>query len=394
MKIAVNLLYLEYDTHSGVGKHIEDILAGLAQMNVLDEFYLIIQETFYENYFCSHKANHTFQNVNFIVCREGRLFKSVIKKIKKRWEYFARGLYLNHFIMPGLLKKNKFDLIFNPFHEATSNVFLQYPLVTVVHDLYYKNFPNPKKALFSKLYMAYVDVKHRKMLKRAEKVVVISEFVKTEILKHFFEIKSDNIVVIHNAVTLSGEMTVLKEIKKPFLLNVNASRIHKNNLTLLKAYNIFKDKVPHRLVLLGGLMEETPEILKYIAEEGLKDKIDLVNNITDSERNWLYANTDLFISPSLHEGFGRTPIEAAMLGAMVLCSRETSLPEVTREMLNYYEPATDENVLADKIMELLADPTPMEKRRQIAKTYQELYDPIRIAKSYYDLFRDITQNNN
>ncbi|MEN6422202.1 MAG: glycosyltransferase family 1 protein [Smithella sp.] len=391
MKIAVNLLYLEQDTKTGIGKHIEDILVGLEQMNVLDEFYLIIQETFYENYFCSRKADRLFNNVNFIVCREGRLLKSVIKKLKR--EFFFRGLYLNYFIMPGLLKKNKFDLIFYPFNETTNNVSSKYPVVTVIHDLFYKNFPNPKRAILSKLYTLYVDFKHRKMLKKAKKVIAISEFVKSDILKHFRGIKSDNIVVIPNAVAMSGETVVPEEIKKPFLLNVSVSRIHKNQLTLLKAYSILKDKVPHRLVLLGDLSEDTPVILKYIDEKGLKDKIDLINDISDFERNWLYANTDLFIFPSLHEGFGRPPVEAAMMETTVLTSRATSLPEVTHEMLNYYDPATDENVLADKILELLARPTPVNKREQIAETFKELYDPGRIARLYYDLFCNIVQNN-
>lgn len=392
MKIAVNLLYLEQNTKTGIGKHIEDILVGLEQMNVLNEFYLIIQETFYENYFCSHKSDRLFKNVHFIVCREGRLFKSVIKKLKR--EFFFRGLYLNYFIMPGLLKKNKFDLIFYPFNETTNNVSCKYPVVTVIHDLFYKNFPNPKKAILSKLYTLYVDFKHRKMLKKAKKVIAISEFVKSDILKHFRGIKSDHIVVIPNAVAMSGKTVVPEKIKKPFLLNISVTRIHKNQLTLLKAYNILKNKVPHRLVLLGDMSEDTPVILKYINEKGLTDKVELINDVSDFERNWLYANTDLFIFPSLHEGFGRPPVEAAMMGTTVLTSRATSLPEVTHEMLNYYDPATDENMLADKILELLARPTPVNGREQIAETFKELYDPGRIARLYYDLFCNIVQNSN
>lgn len=392
MKIAVNLLYLEYDTKSGLGKHIEEILTGLGKMNVLDEFYLIVQKKFYDNYFCPVNAKRPFKNVHVVICPEGRLFKSAIKRLKKG-ELLFRGIYLNYFVMPNLLKDVDPDLMFYPFSESTINFSLKYPLVAVVHDLFYKNFPNRKKTILRKLYVVYVDVKNRRMLKKAKKLVAISEFVKSDILKHFPHIKSNNIVVIPNAVVMSGETAVPEGIKTPFLLCVSVHGIHKNHLTLLKAYNIIKDKIPHRLVLLGAEREETPNILKYIDENKIGDKIDLISNISDPERNWLYKNTDLLISPSLHEGFGRTPVEAAMLGAMALTSRETSLPEVTCELLNYYEPATDEKVLADKIIELLAHPAPLEKREQIAKTFKELYDPVRIAKLYYDLFYNIIQNN-
>jgi glycosyltransferase involved in cell wall biosynthesis len=263
-----------------------------------------------------------------------------------------------------------------------------------VHDLFYKNFANRKKTLLSKLYALYVDIKHKAMLKKAKKVVAISEFVKSDILKHFPAISKNKIVVIPNAVVMSEETSVPAGMKKPFLLYVSEHGIHKNHLTLMKAYNIIKNKTPHRLVLLGKEREETSNIKKYIHEKKLSEKIDLMSNVSDTERNWLYKNADLFISPSLHEGFGRTPVEAAMAGCMVLTSRETSLPEVTREVLNYYEPATDENALAAKILECLQNPIPEQKRGEIATMFREIYDPVKIAGMYYDLFQDVILHKN
>lgn len=392
MKIAVNLLYLEYNTRSGVGKHIEDILAGFDKLNVLDEFYLIVRETFYNNYLSQIDAKQPFRNVHIAVCPEGRLIKLVIKRLKKG-KNLARIAYLNRCVMPALLKDINPDIVFYPFNDATNNVFLKYPVVTVIHDLFYKNFPKQKRTFLNQLHAFYINVKHLRMLIKSKKIIAISEFVKLDILKHFPQLKSSNIVVIPNAVIISGETSVPGVIRKPFLLCVNEHGIHKNHLTLLKAFNMIKDSIPHRLVLLGNEREATPDIMKYIDDNNLRDRISLISNISDSALNWLYQNTDLFVTPSLHEGFGRTPIEAAMHGAMVLASRETSLPEVTCEMLNYYEPGADENALADKILELLVYPIPVEKREQIAGKLKELYDPVKIATLYYDLFYNIIHNN-
>jgi len=380
MKIAVNLLYLVSDTKNGVGKHVEDILTGMEKLNVLDKFYLIIQKTFYDHYLCLRQANRSLEDVNFIICREGRLFRRVAEKLG-RWESFARAIYLNFFVMPSLLKTNDLDLMFNPFNEATNNISLKYPIVTVVHDLFYKNFPKRKKYLPSRLYALYVHNKHKAMLKKAKKVVAISEFVKSDIIKHFPAVSKNNIVVIPNAVILPEETSVPAGIKKPFLLYVSEHGIHKNHLTLLKAYNIVKNKIPHRLVLLGKQREETSNIKKYIQENTLGEKIDLMSNVSDAERNWLYKNADLFISPSLHEGFGRTPVEAAIAGCMVLTSRETS-------------PSTDENALAAKILELLQNPIPEKKREEIAMMFREIYDPVRVAGMYYDLFQEVVLQKN
>jgi glycosyltransferase involved in cell wall biosynthesis len=392
MKIAVNLLYLEDNTGIGIGKHIEDILTGLEKMNALDEFYLIVRKTFYDNYFSAVNAERPFANAHVMICPESRLFKSVTKIFEKIM-YPVRGIFLNRIIMPGLLKDINPELVFYPFNDSANNVSPDYPFVTVIHDLFYKNFSKRKRKVRDKLYDVYVNVKHKGMLKKSKQIIAISEFVKSDILKYFPGVESSKIVVIPNGVVMSGQIVEPDGIKKPFLLCVNDHGPHKNHLTLLKAFNIVKNKIPHNLVLLGREREETPAIIKYVNENGLNDKVCLISYVSDSERNWLYQNADLFISPSLHEGFGRTPIEAAMYGTMVLTSREASIPEVTCDLLNYYEPATDENALADNILKLLNNPVPVKERENIAKTYKELYDPVRVAKMYYDLFRSIVSNN-
>jgi len=389
MKIAVNLLFIEFSTNNGISKHIEDILTGLEKMGVLDEFYLLVQQRFYDHYLRPVDAPWRFKNAHVVICAESRLFTTANKL--QRFKYLFRGIYLHRFVLPRALKKIDPDLVFCPFNDTTNNTSLKYPFVVVIHDLFYKKFLNWRKKLSIRLYAVYVDFKHRLMLKNSVKVITISEFVKSEILKYFPGTKSDKIAVIPNAVIISGQTAAPEVIKTPFLLCVNEHGIHKNHITLIKAYNIIKNRIPHRLILLGAEREATPDLLKYIGENSLGGKIDLLKDISDSERNWLYKNTDLLISPSLNEGFGRTPVEAAMMGAMVLTSRETSLPEITRELIDYYEPATDENALAAKILELLARPTSEERRKNIAATYQELYNPVRIAGMHYNLFRDIIQ---
>lgn len=59
-----------------------------------------------------------------------------------------------------------------------------------------------------------------------------------------------------------------------------------------------------------------------------------------------YQFADLFIHPSLLEGFGYPPIEAAIHKTPVLTTKETALYESTMGILNYYEPATDSQALA------------------------------------------------
>ncbi len=111
--------------------------------------------------------------------------------------------------------------------------------------------------------------------------------------------------------------------------------------------------------------------------------------LSDEHRNYLYRNADLFVSPSLHEGFGMTPVEAALFETPVLTTRETSIPEVTRNMVNYYEPAEDPNVLAARILNLLENRPPKSELRRIKKTMAQEYDPERIAALYFSMFEHL-----
>jgi glycosyltransferase involved in cell wall biosynthesis len=90
-----------------------------------------------------------------------------------------------------------------------------------------------------------------------------------------------------------------------------------------------------------------------------------------------YENIKMFIPSSLYEGFGYTPIEAAMCGCPVISSIQEALPDSTQGLLNYYHPAMDADVLANKILAVLENPPAQETLLRIAETYKKLYAPIR-----------------
>lgn len=102
-----------------------------------------------------------------------------------------------------------------------------------------------------------------------------------------------------------------------------------------------------------------------------------------------YQFADLFIHPSLLEGFGYPPIEAAIHRTPVLTTKETALYESTMGLLNYYEPATDPQALAHKIRELLANPPSAEKLARISEKLRRQYDYAAQAEKVYQY---LTQN--
>ena len=95
------------------------------------------------------------------------------------------------------------------------------------------------------------------------------------------------------------------------------------------------------------------------------------------------------MTTSLKEGFGYTPIEAAMCGCPVISSTCEALLDTTKELLHYYEPAQDAKILSRKILHVLNN-TPSKKELDgIACKYKELYSPEKQYQSFKNIFNSL-----
>ena len=184
-------------------------------------------------------------------------------------------------------------------------------------------------------------------------------------------------------------------VKGKYLLYVSSLMEHKNVMTLLRAFNRLKDKIPHTLVIIGKTRPVwTEKALPFIQEENLSSRIYHVTKpVSDETLAQYYNQADLFIHPSLMEGFGYTPIEAAIYGTPVLTNKETALFETTMGLLNYYEPATDDKAMANEIERLLTNPISLDRLSEIASTFRERYDNTKQGKKIYDLLISLSMDS-
>ena len=223
------------------------------------------------------------------------------------------------------------------------------------------------------------------VIKRSHRLTTISEFVKQDVLQVYPFADAKKIQAVHCSVIVANPQKEVSPLKNKYLLYVSSFLRHKNAITLIKAFNIIKDQIPHQLVLIGRKNDMWREKIKpYIETNHLEDRIvHIANGVSDEELSQYYKYADLFVHPSYMEGFGYPPIEAAILETPVVTTKETSLYETTMGLLNYYEDPMNEKELAEKILDVLKNKPSTEKLKFISETYKKEYHYQKIAKELY-----------
>lgn len=121
-------------------------------------------------------------------------------------------------------------------------------------------------------------------------------------------------------------------ISGPYILDVSRLQPHKNIITLIKAYTLLRKKDhlrTEKLVIVGNTTNKKRTIEYDIARESLFfEDIFFIDHVEPEDMNVIYAGAELFVFPSLSEGFGLPILESMASGTPVVTSKTTSLGEI------------------------------------------------------------------
>ena len=260
-------------------------------------------------------------------------------------------------LLPFEVKRSSPDLI----HYPNFNMPLAggKPVVVTIHDLiYYLNFG----ACPNRLAYLYARFMFKRVVKKAQKIIAVSEFTKKEIVRHL-GVEEKKVAVIYHGVSplyrpVEGltRKTALSRygIKGGYVFYVGTHQPRKNLVRLVQAFVSIKDK-EHQLVIAGKIDPRRAELYNIVKEKGLEGRILFIGFVPEEDLPALYSGAAAFVFPSLSEGFGRPPLEAMACGAPVVSSNVTSLPEVVGDAGILVDPA-DAGAIADGIDRLLASP--------------------------------------
>ncbi|MFN3704935.1 MAG: glycosyltransferase family 4 protein [Thermoflexales bacterium] len=231
------------------------------------------------------------------------------------------------------------------------------PSVTTLFDaipfLYPQYAPSPRARLMIRLL-------HRIAVGASQRIITISQSAASELTRFFPAIASRLTVVplaADSAFTPQAESHIARvraqfDLPPRFALYLGSNKPHKNLARLIEAWQAIVNRwgadagrssltpQPHPplLVIAGHQDPRYPEAQARAQTLGIAPWVRFIGSVSDAQAAALYSACDLFVYPSLHEGFGLTVLEAMACGAPVACSNRSSLPEVAGEAALLFDP--------------------------------------------------------
>lgn len=254
-----------------------------------------------------------------------------------------------------LLIKDRIETFFGPAHilpfgrglKAIWKVLAVHDLVSILYPSTMQNYNRFVHRLF-----------FAKSVKSANHIITMSEATKRSIVR-YFKVDESKITVIYEGVDevfqryeKNETLSVLKQygIERPYILSVGTLEPRKNYSCLLQAFK--RLKVDWDLVIVGKQGWKAKKIFETIHRLKLEEQVRILGYVKDSDLPFFYNGAEIFVFPSLYEGFGLPVLEALACGTPTICSNSSSLPEVGGDAVLYFNPQSADE-LVFKIKSLL-----------------------------------------
>jgi len=317
MKIGIDISMLVYQG-SGVATYTYNLVKNLLQIDENNEYYLVYSSL--------------------------RRPKSISKILDEYRLLGARVVDL-HIPPRGLnFIWNKMHLI--PVEWFTgkldvyhSSDFLRPPLltgtrgVTTIHDLTWKKYPQ----FHTRDIIEGHARKLQKTIKFGDSIIVDSKKTLEDLNKYYKNIKNEvhliplgveeKFFIKHDIKNISGRINKYG-VAKPYILYVGAIEPRKNLIVLIRAFAMIQAKYPDmNLVLAGRAGWKNEEVYEEVKKLNLFEKVIFTGYVKDEDLPYLYQGAEVFVYPSLYEGFGLPPLESLASGTPTIAYNSPSISD-------------------------------------------------------------------
>jgi glycosyltransferase involved in cell wall biosynthesis len=344
MKILLDARWI-FPQITGIGSYTQELIRHLAEVDINNSYVIIFQYPEVQERTLQYAKIGASSNFTSVLIPYGP-FSPKSQLFMPRWLAAQRAevYHSTNFMYP-----------FPAFPRGHAG---KTACVLTIHDLIPLLFPgHTPRALKTRFFPLFKAIM-REAGRRADLIVTVSESSRRDIIEHMHVAsdRTDRVVAIPEGV--SSDYQPAARLPKPHqtILYVGRMDPYKNVVRLVEAFaEVHKLSVPNtRLQIIGPRDERYPQVEHRIRELNIGSAVDWPGYVSGAELRAAYQQADVFVLPSLYEGFGLPVLEAMACGTPVICSNLASLPEVAGDaavLINPDEPGA----LARAITTMLTD---------------------------------------
>ena len=312
----------------------------------------------------------------------------------------ASRILWEHLQLAGEIHRRGLQLLHAPMNILPLR--LPCPGIITMHDLAFLRFPD----FFRPARRAYQQWFTPRSARKAALIIAVSEHTRQDAIE-LLQIPEQRIRVIYPILADRFSLPCSAEAIQAFrqrrhlpehmILFLATLEPRKNIIRLLDAYRLLKREtdLPHTLVLAGAQGWSMQTLEHHIQALGIANDIRLVGYVPEEEKTLWYHAADLFVYPSLYEGFGMPVAEAMACGVPVVTSNVSSLPEVVGDDGIFGERAAltvdphDTESLARTIQQGLSNNTLRQRLRMLGLARTQRFAPGPIARQIVQAYQDV-----
>ncbi len=369
MRVAIDGRYIQ-DHFPGIGRYTYNLVRALATLGESDEWLVVTNP----------RLANTRYDFSDLAAHPGvRLASCDVGTFSLR-EQTA---------LPRMVARLGVSLLHSPYYVKP--YCLPMPSVLTYYDVIGLVYPH---SLPSAQARALFRLLSRLALAGADKVILLSESARRDVMRHF-RVAQARTVVIHPAADPQFQPQPAPAVERvrqkygldgPYTLYVGINKPHKNVETLVEAWARAK---PYGVLVLAGREDPRyPQARQRVAALGLEHYVRFLGDVPEADLPALYTGAALFAFPSLYEGFGLPVLEAMACGVPVVSSNAASLPEVVGDA-GPLLPPTDVGAWAETLARLLADPATLDAMRGRSRARAAQFSWEKAARETLAVYREV-----
>jgi len=360
MRIGIDVREIENGVYTGIGRPLANFLTWAAKSGDDDQYVLF-----------------STRPVPFPV--GGKMENVVVR------EYCT--FYWDQVQLSRAISSQRVDLFYSPYYKIPLSANCR--KVSSILDLMYLAFPGYRDelGLAAKLYYRTFG---KKFAEEADRILTCSEYSKQDIVR-IYGVDAEKIKVIPLSVgdmyrpePDPGRVEAMKRklgIDGRYILYMGNFKPHKNVRKIILSFaRVSREIAGLKLVLAGPKTHTYSELCALVDQMSLGDRVIFTGTVLEKDSpHLLYSGAEVFVMPSLYEGFGLPPVEAMACGTPAVVSNTTSMPEVVGEAGVLVDPC-DVDCIAEAVLLILRDAGLREELRRKGLARAAVFSPERIAK--------------